>query len=403
MLERFEKLNITEAWDFFTDICKDPEKTQQEVLHSILRNAGGSSFAKKYEFADIADFDDYRSRVPVSEWDDYSDISLEMQNGKSDVLFKGQPSAFIITSGTSGTRKLIPETDLGSKAKSVTDSLRRCFTFGAHPEIMKGKVLPLVNRADLGVTSSGIPFGTASGLTMMSAPAALLKTCAFPPAVLKISDPDSMDYVLMRFALTEDVRMIIGNNIARMEKLANVAKKYAVLLCDDIANGTLNSDLKILSDVREELADYLSPEPERAETLRQILNSEEEFTPRVYWPELKVISCWLSGTVGASVESTKKLFGGGVTYLDYGYGASEGKFNIPHNPGVSAGTLALHAAFYEFVPVSKDTDSCQDDSVTLLAHELKEGGLYRMIITTFSGLYRYDMHDMVRVESFYEN
>lgn len=33
----------------------------------------------------------------------------------------------------------------------------------------------------------------------------------------------------------------------------------------------------------------------------------------------------------------------------------------------------------------------------LLAHELKQGGYYQLIITSYSGLYRYNMKDIVYV------
>ena len=49
--------------------------------------------------------------------------------------------------------------------------------------------------------------------------------------------------------------------------------------------------------------------------------------------------------------------------------------------------------FYEFVPV----DEMDSDTPTVLqAHELEEGQDYYILLTTSAGLYRYDIHDVVR-------
>ena len=50
-----------------------------------------------------------------------------------------------------------------------------------------------------------------------------------------------MDYVIMRFALMEDVRLIIGNNAGRMEQLVTLAKENSQAIIEDIRNGTINS------------------------------------------------------------------------------------------------------------------------------------------------------------------
>ncbi|MCK5845522.1 MAG: GH3 auxin-responsive promoter family protein, partial [Victivallales bacterium] len=317
-------------------------------------------------------------------------------NGKMDLIFKGAPVAFISTSGTSGHPKLIPESENGALAKNVTDKLRRLFSFGAHPDILQGKILPLVNASTIGHTPCGIPFGTASGLTLKSAPPELLATSAYPISTLSIPDDDALDYVLTRFAIENDVRMIIGNNIARMAKLASIAAENAERMIADIKSGTIDIPEGQLGDSELELRNAATPNPDRARELRGILDSGRPFIPSEYWRDLKVVCCWLSGSVGASVRGVEKLFGENVDYLDYGYGASEGKFNIPSQPGESAGTLAIHAGFYEFIPI--DSDSTESD--TLLAHQLVDGESYRMIVTNFSGLYRYDMKDIVKVRGF---
>ncbi|MFH0878318.1 MAG: GH3 auxin-responsive promoter family protein, partial [Lentisphaerota bacterium] len=79
-------------------------------------------------------------------------------------------------------------------------------------------------------------------------------------------------------------------------------------------------------------------------------------------------------------------------FMDCGYGASEGKFNVPMRTGQPEGPLSLFSGFFEFEPLA--------GGEPLLAHEVKDGESYKMLITTFSGLYRYDLHDIVVVKGF---
>ena len=389
--------NSADAYEIFETLCENPERTQRLALREILDENAECEFGREHAFADIADADAYRRNVPISVWDDYENYAERMGNGESDILFKGVPTAFISTSGTSGSPKLIPETSKGSLAKNVTDKLRSNFTFGAHPEIPRGKILPLVNASKIGITPAGIPYGTASGLTLKSAPPELLATCAYPLEVLNIEDSDASDYALLRFALASDVRIIIGNNLARMRKLAETAERHADRIIRDIENGTLDLPSEILREISAKIAPAIEPLPERARELRGILDSGRDFKPSEYWPNLKVVCCWLSGSVGSTVAAARGLFSDDTEYLDYGYGASEGKFNIPFSPGRSEGTLSIHAGFYEFLP--EDADSAKNP-VTLLAHQLEDGKRYRMILTNFAGLYRYDMKDIVQVVGF---
>lgn len=398
IIKQLLKLSVPEAWNYYLELCKDPLKLQMSVLKTILEHNKECKYGEKYRFSDLKNFADFSKNVPISSWEAYENASLEMQNGAKNITFAGNPECFIMTSGTSGKQKLIPETVTGIKVKKITDKLRRNFTIHSHPEIIQGKILPLVNRAELGFTESGTPFGTASGLAIMNTPEALVNAFSFPPEILKVCNNDTLDYLTMRFSLNQDVRLIIGNNIARMEKLGRLVEKNGESLIAEIRAGSLNEKIDIEPEIRKKLGNHLIPNPDRADFLQKVLEQNNRFTPEYYWPNLKLICCWLSASVGASVSNVKDLFPSDIEYLDYGYGASEGRFNIPNTSGKSHGTLAIHSGFFEFIPVNE-----KDSNNTLLAHQVKKGHLYRIIVTTFAGLYRYDLKDIVKVDGFTEN
>jgi len=342
IIEKLQSLTAPEAWDYFKELCKDPEILQAAIMQLIIEENLTCDYGKKYKFSQNQIIADFRKEIPITTWDDYAEFSKSMQNGKENLLFNGKPKYFIMTSGTSGEKKLIPETTRSNEVKVITDKIRRNFTLNSSPEILKGKILPLVNKADLGYTSSGIPFGTASGLTLTNTPKSILQTIAYPLDILKIRDNDTIDYLLMRFALTQDVRIIVANNAAKMEKLAKFAQDNAATLISEIHTGSLRENIDIdrksinnfiaylqhskksasqithVEDARPSgeplnplvrLNDLITPEPERAEFLQKILDQKRDFIPKNYWPDLKIMCCWLSGTVGNSIAKIKNLLG----------------------------------------------------------------------------------------------
>ncbi len=71
---------------------------------------------------------------------------------------------------------------------------------------------------------------------------------------------------------------------------------------------------------------------------------------------------------------------------------------IPLRDGVSDGLLDVHTHFFEFIP---ESEYGRDDPVVLEAHELEEGRAYYVLLTTSSGLCRYDISDVVRCTGFF--
>jgi hypothetical protein len=71
---------------------------------------------------------------------------------------------------------------------------------------------------------------------------------------------------------------------------------------------------------------------------------------------------------------------------------------IPFADGTPAGVLDITSHYFEFIPEAEG-DSPQP--TVLSAHELTEGGRYYILLTTAYGLYRYNIHDVVRVAGFF--
>jgi len=391
LIEKIYALSDKELFPEFLSMCENPQDIQQQLLRDILEVNKDTVVGKKFGFSEIKTVEDFQRALPVSHWEDAQDLSRKMELGEKDQLFAGQPKHFIVTSGTTGKCKYLPESLLGQKAKSITSRLRRLVIISGTPTALAGRIFTISNSAGIGQVECGIPFGYASGVTLMETPAALRKKVAYPLDILNIQDQDTLDYALMRFAIEHNVTAIIGNNAGRMEKLILMAQNKAETIINDIQNGTISAPTQLDQELVDSL--FLTPNPERAEELRDMLKENKPFLPVSYWPNLAVLTCWLGGSVGRYVQAVKPLLGEQVQYKDCGYGASEGKFNIPVKMNESAGPLALLAAFYEF-------ESLDEDEKIFQAHELEDGKQYKLLITTFSGLYRYDLKDIIEVKGF---
>ena len=376
--------------------CAATDKIQQAVLLDIVRRNAQTEYGRQHGFESIRSVEDFRKQVPLGDWTSFEPYAQRMETGEKDLLFSGPPVHFIATSGTTGATKLIPESAAGNAVKSTVSRMRTALLMKMAPEIMDGFFIPLVSGASTGKTACGIPIGYASGLTLSDSSPEILKRMAFPPAVMNATDPDTLNYLIMRFSVAQPrVRMLAGNNPGRMTALIETANQRRDELIGDIERGSLSPELMLEEGVRRLLEKDMVPSPDRAQALRQMAAARGRLEPGDYWPDLKMMACWLGGTIGRYLEGLKPWLPGNMRFADLGYGASEGKINLPMKPGIAAGPLATFGYFFEFIPLA--------GGEPLMAHELKDGEEYGLILTNYSGLYRYDLHDMVRVSGFTGN
>ena len=99
----------------------------------------------------------------------------------------------------------------------------------------------------------------------------------------------------------------------------------------------------------------------------------------------------------AYIPKLKQVFDG-LPIRDHGLHASEGRMTLPLRDESSAGLLEIQTHFFEFLPVAEAESASPN---VLEAHELQEGTEYFILLTTSSGLYRYNIRDVVRCTGFY--
>jgi hypothetical protein len=394
--EILDQISPDELFELSQESYHSPELVQTLVLKQILEWSKNTEFGRKHGFGEIKTIDDFQRLVPVAEWADVEPFSDRIADGEEDVLIPGKPKVFIATTGTSANKpKLFPESEKGAMVRNAVTQLRLIIINRLFPGILKrGCIFPLANYSSGMKTPTGISIERASITTLdQSLAGGQSFKVAFPMVIMTIVDPALRDYLLMRFAIQHnDVVLIAGNNAGRIKELAILANIYADHIISDIDKGTIDGLGKNDPIVASKLKPFLFPDPARAAELRNYLKQKGELLPKDYWPSIELMAFWLSASVGNYITAAKPIMPETTKYMDMGYGASEGKFNIPFEPDNSAGSLSIMTAFYEFIPV--------EGGMPILAHQLEDQKCYELVITTWSGLYRYNMKDVIKVEGF---
>ncbi len=381
----------------FDNATENPEKAQLGFLQNLLQKNAETQFGKAHRFAEIKTVKDFRRQVPVRDYEDFRPFINRIIKGEQAVLTRESPFMFTLTSGTTSEPKYIPVT---REAQSFNTALMRQWLYRAevsHKGLMSQSSVGIVSRAVEGFTSGGLPFGSASGVIYKNIPWFIRRAYTVPYAVSEIKDYDERYFVLARFALASRVSFIATPNPTTLLRLAEICAKNAEKLIRAIYCGTLGIEETFPKSVCAELSSLLTPNPQRARELERIVADKGFLSPAKAWEDLRLIGCWLGGSVGTQAAKLAEIFGD-VPLRDLGYLSSEGNFTIPVNDGNSAGILAIKNAFYEFVPEAEIEHSAP---TILSAAEPEIGKRYGILLTTSAGLYRYKINDIVEVTGFY--
>lgn len=321
-----------------------------------------------------------------------------MARGESAVLFPAEERVdrFTITTGSTGVPKLNPITPTWLREYRRSWDLWGSQLLCDHLSIVGDKILQVVGSWDMGRTPAGIPISMVSALLARHQHPLARPFFAVPHEVTDIRDPVARYYAIMRLCLPERIGLIVLMNPGNLLRLAHVGNEQRDALIRDIADGTVSPQFDIPAEIRHKLAARLrAPQPQRARQLEQIVERTGALYPKDYWPR-PVIACWLGGTAGYQSRYLPEYFGD-APLRDQGLVSSEGRHTIPFEDGKPEGVLAINNGFYEFVPVADIDAACPD---ALEGHELQVDRDYYLVMTTYSGYFRFNIGDVVRCRGF---
>lgn len=394
---------------------KKPMKAQRKTLKKIIRKSKNCEIGKKYNFKNIKSIDDFRKIVPLSTYVDYEKyVDRMIENKEKNLMYTGKNVRYCSSSGSVGKPKILPK-----GVKDLWNMQRIGFscsvaTAAKHIKKKYGKKLPpqmgpLVLILTGHELSDGKQCNGAGQVPMTYLKPITKYFCTSPVSLLYPEHEELIDtsYLQLRFALENRKVSYLGSIVVTLlTTMFDYLEENWQMLCDDIEKGIINPNIKITPELEKEYSKMFKPNKQRADELRREFEKgfDTPIAPRI-WPRLT----WAYGMIGSNlqvyVKKLRKHIGYDVPLHNMGYAAAEGFFAMPTELDVDDGVLLPQCIFFEFIPVDDedDAETEQGEIKTLLVDELEEGKKYEIVITNFSGLYRYRMEDIVKVTGFYNN
>lgn len=387
---------------------RNPEKASAKTLRKILLLAKDTVYGKEHHFASILKarkpeqlFRLFEKSVRPSDYESFRAYVDRHKKGEPNVLIPGKPLMYATTSGTTSQPKWIPISS--TYMKDIYDEMSHVWLDNfarIRPKFLSGGLVVSVAKVVEGYAEDGTIFGSVSGVTAKKIPSIVRKRFVTPPEVYDISDYTARYYVMMRLAIAHSVTYIVAPNPSTLMELIHNAEEYFDDYIEDIENGTISNKFDVSDEIRTTLAQFISPDHERAEFLRKI-KAENGGKPLLkhWWPDMQLLSSWKCGNTAIAAEKVQAQLPETCCYQELGYFASECRFGLVLDDGIDS-TLFPHYHYYEFV---EESDLDNPEPRFLRLHELQKGKRYCVYVTTMSGLYRYNMNDLVEVGGWYKN
>uniref|UniRef100_A0A0D9X0Q4 Uncharacterized protein n=1 Tax=Leersia perrieri TaxID=77586 RepID=A0A0D9X0Q4_9ORYZ len=400
-----EKLRLIE------ELTSDVDAVQERVLSEILgRNAAAEYLSKcSLDAGDDISRATFRAKVPVVSYDDLKPYIQRIADGDRSPILSTRPiTEFLTSSGTSGgERKLIPVVEDDSGRRHAMHSLIAPVLNLFVPGVDKGKGLYfLFVKAET---------KTRGGLTAWPALTSILKSERFksqpnpytsPTAVILCEDAFQSMYAQMLCGLCQrhDVLRVGAMFAATLLRAIRFLQLNWEQLAADIEAGELSRHVTDPS-VREAVAGILRPDAELAEFIRAECSKVDwaGIITRI-WPNTKYVDAVVTGAMAQYIPTLQHYSGGGLPIVSTSYVSSEASFGINLRPMCDPSdvsyTIMPNTAYFEFLPMDADADA--DDSTNLVDLARVEAGReYELVVTTFAGLSRYRVGDVLRVTGFH--
>ena len=409
------KAKDAEKLRFIDEMTCNVDSVQERVLAEILARNVDTEYLKNCGLDGAADRDAFRAKVPVVSYDALQPYIQRIVNGdRSPILSTHPVSEFLTSSGTSaGERKLMP---------TIKDELDR-------RQLLYSLLMPVMNLYLSGLDKGkGLYFlfvksetKTPSGLTARPVLTSYYKSEQFknrpydpyhnytsPTAAILCADAFQSMYAQMVCGLCQRhevlrVGAVFASGLLRAIRFLQLNWKE---LAADIEAGALSPRVTDAS-VREAVAGILRPDPELAQFIRdECCNDDWAGIVRRIWPNTKYLDVIVTGAM-AQYIGTLKYYSGDLPMACTMYASSECYFGLNLrplcDPSEVSYTIMPNMGYFEFLPVDEATGaaSCVDAGNLVDLARVEAGREYELVITTYAGLNRYRVGDVLRVTGFH--
>ncbi|XVF59335.1 hypothetical protein PTKIN_Ptkin07bG0267500 [Pterospermum kingtungense] len=405
----------TKALQFIEEMTKNVDSVQERVLGEILSRNAETEYLKRFQLKGATDRETFKSKIPVVTYEDLQPEIQRIANGdRSPILSAHRISEFLTSSGTSaGERKLMPTIHEELDRRQLLYSLLMPVMNLYVPELDKGKGLYFLFVKAETKTPGGL---VARPVLTSYYKSDHFKTRPYDPfnvytspneAILCVDSFQSMyTQMLCGLIMREEVLRVgavFASGLLRAIHFLQINWKQ---LAQDIATGTLNPKVTDAS-IRECMSKILKPNPELADFIIKECSEEnwECIITRI-WPNTKYLDVIVTGAMAQYIP-TLEYYSGGLPMACTMYASSECYFGLNLKPMCKPSevsyTIMPNMAYFEFLPLESSASSLSRDSPPRLVDlsDVEVGKEYELIITTYAGLCRYRVGDILRVTGFH--
>ncbi|WP_160068604.1 GH3 auxin-responsive promoter family protein [Sphingobacterium bovisgrunnientis] len=331
---------------------KYPHDVQEEWFQNLISAAEATEWGKKYDYKSILTPEEFKSRVPISDYDDLKVYIDRMIKGEQNILWPSDIKWFAKSSGTTADRsKFIPvslEALEGCHFQGGKDMLTIYCHNKPNNNLFTGKSVVIGGSSQINNFSPDSYYGDLSSILLRNLPS------------------------WAEFMRTPNLEVTLNPNFEeKIEQIAQLTIKENVTSLAGVPTWNIVMAKRILEITGKE-------------NLLEV------------WPNLEFY-----GHGGVSFkpyrEQFKQLIPSDNMYYLENYNASEGYFGIQDESDSEDLLLMLdYGVYYEFLPMENLDD---EHPKTLGLHEVELGKNYALIISTNAGLWRYKIGDTIKFTS----
>mgnify|MGYP000408782555 CR=1 FL=1 len=321
---------------------------QAGVMHRLIRMAANTEWGKKYDYASIRTYEDFKKRLPIQTYEEIKPYVARLRAGEQNLLWPSEIRWF----AKSSEQPMI-------KANSCRSAKSPCRT----PTIRAAKT----------------PSPSIWGRTRKAASSQGKAHSRRQPQ----PEPEFQPQSGGRFIRHTDTECTPAGELhPRAEQEDRLMSDFESKM-EAIANSTLHTNVTNLSGVPSWMLVLI----------KHILEKTGKQSLEEVWPNLEV---FFHGGVAFTPyrEQYKQIIKSSKMHYVETYNASEGYFGTQNDPNDPAMLLMIdYGIFYEFIPLE---DVGKENPRICCLEEVELNKNYAMVISTSAGLWRYMIGDTVK-------
>ncbi|KAB2605169.1 indole-3-acetic acid-amido synthetase GH3.9 [Pyrus ussuriensis x Pyrus communis] len=397
-------------------------RVQLNILKEILSRNSKTEYLSKY-MKGSKDVSAFKQCVPVVTYKAIQPYIQRISNGEDSSLLTGHPvTEMLCSSGTSGREpKMMP---------SIAEDLdRRTFLYNL--------IMPIMNQYVPGLDEGKamfLYFVKAEMSTPCGLPARTVLTSYYKSSHFKCRSPDpfnnctSPDQTIFCNDSNQSMYCQLLSGLVHRHQVLRLGAVFAsaflraisflernwINFCNDIRTGQLDP-LITDPECRSSMAPLISvPNPSLADEINEIcsLPSWKGIVCHL-WPKAKYIEAVVTGSMAQYIPALEYYSDGKLPLVCTMYASSECYFGVNlkplSDPADVSFTLLPNMGYFEFIPlgengtrlmnIDEDEEVRSDKLVDLV--QVRLGCYYELVVTTFAGLNRYRIGDVLQVTGFH--